>query len=72
MLEESARSREIVEGTRMNARRRLKLSALSFSLPDVSEVGYTPSPSYHPPAQEILEEPEEADEREVEPESGRG
>ncbi|CAI8057903.1 Protein inturned, partial [Geodia barretti] len=57
---------------RMNARRRLKLSSLSFSLPDVSEVGYTPSPSYYPPAQEILEEPEEAEEREVDEESGPG
>ena len=56
----------------MNARRRLKLSSLSFSLPDVSEVGYTSSPSYYPPAQEILEEPEEAEEREVDEESGPG
>ena len=56
----------------MNARRRQMLSALSFSMPDVSEVGYTPSPSYYSPAQEILEEPEGAEEREVEEESGPG
>ena len=47
----------------MSARRRLaRLSALSFSMPDVTEAGYSPSPGFYPPAQEILEEPEEDEE----------
>ena len=49
----------------MNARRRLsRLSSLSFSMPDVSEAGYSPSPGFYPPAHGILEEHEEEEESE--------
>lgn len=47
----------------MNARGRLsKLSALSFSMPDVTGAGFSNSPGYYGPAEDIVEEGEEGDE----------
>ena len=57
----------------MNARQRLsKLSALSFSMPDVTEAGYSPSPGYYSPAQEIVEERDERDEEDEHTDGDKG
>lgn len=43
-----------------------KLSALSFSMPDVTGAGFSNSPGYYAPAEDIVEEGEEEnDERET-------
>ena len=46
----------------MNARRLSKFSALSFSMPDVTGAGFSNSPGYYAPAEDIVEEGEEEDE----------
>lgn len=49
----------------MNTRARLsRLSALSYSMPDVTGAGVGYSPAYFGPAHEIVEEGEEGEEEE--------
>ena len=40
-------------------RTRERLSKLSFSMPDVTGAGYSPSPGFYAPSQEIVKELEE-------------
>lgn len=51
----------------MNFRRSslTKFSALSFSMPDVTGGGFSNSPGYYGPAEDIVEEGEEDEERET-------